>query len=208
MKNLTQKQSETLLKIRDFITSHQHAPTLKELSKLLELKSTSSAQRHVEALKKKGYLIGARNYSRGLSIATSALSQFKIPLVGNIACGQPLLAQEHIEAYIPYSGKGLHGKSEGYFFLRAIGDSMNNADINGKNINDGDFVLIKQQNTAEIGQRIVALIGNEATIKRFKKGNGHYILEPESKNPNNKPIYIFEDILIQGVVQDVIKGGE
>lgn len=205
MKKITQKQSETLIKIRDYIAHNQKAPTLKELSKLLDLKGTTSAQRHVEALKRKGYLIGERNYSRGLSITTQALNQIKIPLIGNIACGQPLFAHQNIEAYIPYNGSNLHGKSEDYFFLRAIGDSMNNADIKGKTIDDGDFVLIKKQSTAEIGQRVVALIGEEATIKKLKKQKNYFVLEPESKNTNNKPIYVFENLQIQGIVQDVIK---
>ena len=100
-------------------------------------------------------------------------------------------------AYIPYHIKG---NSKEYFFLRTIGDSMDRAGIN-----DGDFVLVKKQQYAELGDKIVALIGDEATVKIFKKGDNCIILEPKSTNPDHKPLYIFEDLQIQGKVIDIIK---
>ncbi|MDP2763134.1 MAG: S24 family peptidase, partial [Enterobacteriaceae bacterium] len=120
-----------------------------------------------------------------------------IPLVGAIICGQPILAVENIEAYIPYEVKG---NPREYFFLRAIGDSMNKAGID-----DGDMVLIKKQQTADPGDKVVALIGNEATIKIFKMDKNKAILEPRSSNPVHKPIYVFEDLQIQGKVVGKIK---
>lgn len=82
---------------------------------------------------------------------------------------------------------------------------MNRANVNGKNIDDGDFVLIKSQTTADPNQKVLALIGDNATLKRFKYENGAAVLYPESANPANKPIYVFEDLSIQGVICDVIK---
>lgn len=200
-KTLTGKQHNTLEEIKIFIKNNDKSPTLNELKEILKLKTISSVQRHLGALKKKGYLIVEKNISRGLRPNSSVNQTINLPLVGNIACGTPILAEENIEAYIPYDANKLKGNSSDYFFLRAQGDSMNKAGIDDK-----DFVLIKKQNTAEIGQRIVALVGDEATIKKFNKASNHYILEPESTNSENKPIYVFENLLIQGIVQDVIKG--
>ena len=116
-----------------------------------------------------------------------------------VTCGKPILAVENIEAYIPYEVKGDPKK---YFFLRAIGDSMN---LSKTKINDGDLVLIKKQSSAESGDEIVALIGDEATIKVFRKGDDCIALEPKSNNPIHKPLYVFEDLQIQGKVVGKIK---
>ncbi|EKE13622.1 MAG: LexA repressor [uncultured bacterium] len=201
-KTLTGKQHNTLEEIKTYIKNNDKSPTLNELKEILKLKTISSVQRHLGALKTKGYLIVAKNISRGLRPNSSVNPTINLPLVGTVACGTPILAEENIEAYIPYDANKLKGNSSDYFFLRAKGDSMNKAGIDDK-----DFVLIKKQNTAEVGQRIVALIGEEATIKKFNKASNHYILEPESTNLENKPIYVFENLLIQGIVKDVIKGG-
>lgn len=199
-RTLTDKQRKALEEIKTYIQKYNHSPTLNELREILNLNAISSVQRHLNALKKKGYLIVEKNISRGLRPNSSINQTVNIPLIGIVACGAPILAEENIEAYIPYDASKLKSNPSDYFFLRARGDSMNKAGIE-----DDDFVLIKKQNTAEIGQRIVALIGNEATIKKLNKSSGHYILEPESTNPMNKPIYILKDFLIQGIVQDVIK---
>jgi len=200
--SLTPKQKITLQKIREL--AHQgNAITLEELKKSLGYtsKNVSSVQRHTDALKEKGYLENIRG------ISLKGFSKPQIPLVGTVSCGQPLLAIENIDAYIPYDVTKFGGSPSDYFFLKATGDSMDKANVNGKSIDDGDFVLVKKQQTAKPGERIVALIGDEATIKLFKEGDGCKVLQPESKNPNNKPIYLFEDFSVQGIVQDVIKKG-
>lgn len=175
---------------------------MEELRAALGLGGISSVQRHTDALKEKEYLENAR----GISFPDTT-NKVQIPLVGNVACGVPFLATENIEAYIPYDASQIRGSSDNYFFLRAVGDSMNAAKVSGKTIDDGDFVLIKKQQTAEPGARVVALIGDEATIKKMVPEDGHVRLQPESTNPRNKPILLFEDFSIQGVVQDVIKKG-
>lgn len=199
---LTLKQKTVLSTINDLTHKKGSPPKLEELRAALNYAQISSVQRHTDALKQKGYI----DKSRGLSIAVSS-EKIQIPLVGNVACGIPLLAIENIEAYIPYDASKIHGGVQDYFFLRAVGDSMNKSNIAGKTIDDGDYVLIKKQSSADFGSRVVVLIGEEATIKKLSKGDEGYRLEPESTNPANKPIYLFEDFSIQGVVSDVIKKG-
>ncbi len=199
-KNLTSKQKQVLATIIDLTQKLGAEPTLEQVRHQLGYSSTSSVQRHTDVLKENGYL----NQGRGLSLPSTD-NYVQIPLVGNVACGTPLLALENTEAYIPFDSSSLKGNADDYFFLRAVGDSMNNANVNGKNIDDGDYVLIKKQDYPSFGQRVVALIGENATIKKLKQGDGHIILEPESTNPRNKPLYIFEDISVQGIVEDVIK---
>lgn len=200
--SLTSKQKEMLSKIADLTHKKGTPPTLEEVRASFDYRQVSSVQRHTDALKEKGYL----GKTRGLSLLTSS-EKVQIPLVGNVACGAPLLASENIEAYISYEASKIRGKAQDHFFLRAVGDSMNNTRITGKTIDDGDFVLIKKQSNATNGNRIVALIGDEATIKKMVKGDGYIRLEPESTNPENKPIILFDDFSIQGVVVDVVKKG-
>ncbi|HVZ67638.1 MAG TPA: transcriptional repressor LexA [Patescibacteria group bacterium] len=196
------KQKRVLSIITDLTHKKGIPPSMEELRGALDLSSISSVQRHTDALKEKGYLENIR----GLSFPEST-EKVRIPLVGNVACGFPLLATENIEAYISYNASQIRGSSDNYFFLRAVGDSMNNTNISGKSIDDGDFVLVRKQQAAEPGSQVVALIGDDATIKKFIPEDGHVRLQPESTNPRNKPIILFEDFSIQGVVEDVIKKG-
>ena len=117
-----------------------------------------------------------------------------IPLLGSISCGTPIFAVENIEAEIPVSVE-LTKTSNKYFLLRAKGDSMNE-----KGINDGDLVLVKQQQTAENRDNIVALIDDEATIKEFHHKGDIIVLKPRSSNKKHQPIILTRDFKIQGVV--------
>lgn len=122
----------------------------------------------------------------------------KVPLLGNVACGIPIFAEENIEAYIPISVR-LIKPAYKYFILRASGDSMNEAGIN-----DGDLVLIRQQQTAQNGELVVALIDDEATIKEFRQKENMIVLKPKSKSNKYQPIILTNDFRIQGVVEIVI----
>lgn len=122
----------------------------------------------------------------------------KIPVLGNVSCGSPIFAEENIETYIPVSDRFIK-TSYSYFILRASGDSMDDAGIN-----DGDLVLIRQQQTAYNGDMVVALIDNEATIKEFHHKGNMIVLKPKSKNSIHQPIILSEDFRIQGVVESVI----
>ena len=122
----------------------------------------------------------------------------KIPLLGSVACGLPMFAAENIEAEIPISVK-LIKPNQKYFLLRASGDSMNDAGIN-----DGDLVLIKQQQVANDKDLVVALIDDEATIKEFNRKQNMIILKPKSTNQKHQPIILTDDFKIQGIVETVI----
>jgi repressor LexA len=117
-----------------------------------------------------------------------------IPLVGAAPCGQPLLAEENIEMIITVSTE-LAKPPHRYFFLRAIGDSMDQ-----KGIQSGDLVLVRQQPDAENGQVVVALIDDEATMKELHKSADAIVLKPRSSNPEHRPIVLNDDFKIQGVV--------
>jgi repressor LexA len=121
-----------------------------------------------------------------------------VPLVGTAACGTPLLAEEHIEAMIPVS-TSLAKPGHRYFLLRARGDSMNEAEIN-----DGDLVLVRQQQTADNGDIVVALIDDEATIKEFHSAPGAVVLKPRSHSKEYRPIILTREFQIQGVVVTTI----
>jgi len=190
--DITNKQKEVLSAINELTTKNGYSPALREVKEYLKYNSISAVQRHTDALKKKGFLSSDKYQQRGLKVKKIFQKKHNIPLVGMVTCGKPILAVENIEAYIPYEVKG---DPKEYFFLRAIGDSMNKAGID-----DGDLVLIKKQADADLGDKVVALIGDEATIKVFKKGEDCVILEPKSTNPIHKPLYIFENLQIQGKV--------
>ncbi len=121
-----------------------------------------------------------------------------IPLLGSIACGAPILAIENIETEIPVSVDLIKGSNK-YFLLRAKENSMNEAGIN-----DGDLVLVKQQYTAENGDRVVALINDEATIKEFFNKGETIVLKPKSTEKKHQPIILTKDFKIQGIVVTVI----
>ena len=133
-------------------------------------------------------------------MSNNASETVNIPLVGMVACGTPMLAQENIEGYIATDKNFVGGNLENYFYLRARGDSMNKVGIE-----DNDLVLIHSQNQAQSGNIIVALLDDSATIKILKKHEGYILLEPKSYNYIHKPIVLKEDFLIQGVVVKIIK---
>ena len=201
-KPLTSKQKGLLVAMSELERQNGKPPTLEELREYLRYGNTSSVQRHMYALMDKGYVRNDKNKSRSFEIVSNQNTFVQIPLVGRCPCGAPFLAQENIEAYIPYDPARLKGDAHDYFFLQAVGDSMDKAGINS-----GDYVLIRKADYADPGQRVVALIGDEATIKKLEKTEDHYILRPETTNPVNKPIYVFDGLSIQGIVADVVKPG-
>ena len=130
---------------------------------------------------------------------TNISDTVEIPLVGSVSCGLPIFAEENIEAKIPVSTK-LIRKSANYFLLRAFGDSMNK-----KGINSGDLLLIKQQQVAESGDLVLALVDDDATVKEFINNGDTIVLKPHSTNPKHQPIILTNDFRIQGIVEKVIK---
>jgi len=205
--NLTNKQKEVLNAIRDIYSKTGKIPTYDDVRGRLGYKSISSIQVHVNALKKKGYLSPERGTGLKLTAFFKDIAQkiFNIPLIGEVACGSPNLAIEEIQGYVPYNASNLTGGTQDYFFLRARGDSMNDR----AGINDGDLLLVKKQaSMPNIGEIAVVLIGNEATVKYFRRTNeGVYYLDPSSLSPIYKPIYLMgqDEVIFCGIIKDIIK---
>lgn len=176
-------------------------PTLREINDVTGGKSPRSASIVIDRLVKLGLLKKVGTVMKlidNTSFSPETIETINVPLLGSVSCGLPMFAEENIEALIPVSKKLAKGNAQ-YFLLRAHGDSM---DLAG--INSGDFILVKQQISAENGQKVVALINDEATVKFFERTEGAVILKPKSSNPKNKPIIISDDCQIQGVVVSVL----
>ena len=196
------KNKELMTKMLNFIDSEYQknglAPTLREIAS--EFNITSACVSHyVTEMKEKG-LIQSNGKSRGIKTSKiqSMINEVSyLPVVGSIACGTPLLAEENIEKYLPIPTEFLgNGK---YFILRANGDSMIKS-----NIEDGDYVIIKQQETAEVGQIIVALINDEATLKRYYLDDKRQKVRLHPENDEMQDMY-FKNVIIQGIAVKVIK---
>ncbi|MBU1131411.1 transcriptional repressor LexA [Patescibacteria group bacterium] len=203
--SLNNKEIQALRCIRNSLIHRDKSPSLRELMKELGYKSSLSPMLIVNKLIKLGFL---KRDGRNLTIIKELgnnqehAKTIDIPLVGTAPCGAPILAEENIETTIPVSTE-LAKSGYKYFLLRTIGDSMNK-----ENIEDGDLALVKQQQAADNGDVIIALIDNEATIKKFYRANDAIILKPSSTNPIHKPIILNEDFIIQGKVVSIIKNFE
>lgn len=197
--NLSDKDKRAFALIRNKIIHYGESPTLREINEVTGGKSPRSASLVVDRLIEAGLI---KKSGRGLILANtysdSSVSTVDIPLVGSVACGTPIFAEENIQTRIPVSTR-MAQKGSKYFILRASGDSMNQAGINS-----GDLLLIKQQDTAENGEKVVALINDEATVKIFEKTRDAIILRPKSKNKTHKPIVLTDNCMIQGVVVAVL----
>lgn len=172
-------------------------PTIREIGSAVGLKSTSSVQANLDALEKAGYISRDPKLKRSIRLnvgpATSDVTQ--VPLVGTVTAGMPILAVEQIEGYIPYTGNVSSDKP--LFALKVRGESMINAGIL-----DGDIIIAEKTPYASNGDKVVALIEDEATVKTFYKENGHFRLQPE--NDYMDPI-ICDELLILGVVKAVFR---
>jgi SOS regulatory protein LexA len=194
---LTKRQKQVLDFIKNFIDKHNYAPSLEEIKKHLRLSSVSTAHYHVQALQNMGYLQREVNHPRTLNVF-SEQKLVQIPILGTIAAGQPIEAIENKENIAVPQDK-IHSNGT-HFALRVAGESMLD-----ENINDGDIVIVRKQQTAENGQKVVALIDNhEVTLKKIYKENGRIRLEPA--NPKFKPILVNpKKLQVQGIVIDIIK---
>jgi len=193
---LTTKEQSILLFLNEYTKKNGQSPTLAEIAENFRYSSLTSVQRAIVSLEKKGHIKRDKYKKRNITLNTECESKtYPIPVVGLISCGSPILAIENIESYLPTDAKFLKGNPKEYFYLRATGDSMDKADIR-----NGDLVLVHQQQTAQPNDRVVALIDDQATIKKFVPGNGFIKLMPESHNPVHKPIILRENFTIQGVI--------
>lgn len=199
---ITQKQSEILEYIKSQILNKGYPPSVRDICQAVNLKSTSSVHAHLESLEKNGYIRRDPTKSRTIEIIDdnfnlSRREVVNIPLLGQVAAGQPLLAVENITEYFPIPSEYMSGGE--VFMLKVKGDSMINMGIY-----EGDQIIVRKQNTASNGEVIVALVDDSATVKRFYKENGHIRLQPE--NDFMDPI-IVDDCEILGKVIGLIRLG-
>jgi len=184
-KDLTSKQEKTLDFLRNYLREKGFPPTLREIAFHFGLRGPKAPQKTLTILEKKGYVRRVPGGSRAIEILSSPLIHktqiVPVPIVGRVKAGEPILAIENIEGYINLDRNFL--SSEDVFLLRVQGNSMIDA-----HIQDGDFALVKPQHNAENGEIIVALIDDEATIKRIFRKRDLIRLEPA--NPNTEPIIV------------------
>ena len=210
-KELTDRQNEILRFIKEFVRENGFPPTLREIGKSFEIASTFGVKRHLDALEKKGFIRIESNASRGIAIvqqedemniaAASSSEDFfsKIPIVGRVAAGSPILAMENIEGSVIIDPSFIK-KAEDAFALRVRGDSMINAGIF-----EGDVVIVSPNQKGKNGDIIVAMLDDEVTVKRLEVKNNIMKLIPE--NEDFQPIQITEKsrFSIIGKVKGVVR---
>jgi repressor LexA len=180
-KDLTKRQQEIFEFIKKYSARHGYPPTVRDIGKAVGLASSSTVHAHLANLEKIGILRRDPSKPRAIELLDKAVGAAKsvvtgdsgLPLVGQVAAGRPILAEENIEDYVQVPG--IAGGDEGQFVLAVRGDSMVEAGIL-----DGDFVVVRDQDTAADGEIVVALVGEEATVKRFFKESDH-ICSPRTR---------------------------
>ncbi len=197
---ITAKQQEILDYIKEQILERGYPPSVRDICEAVHLKSTSSVHAHLESLEKNGYIRRDPTKPRAIEILDDNFNfnrreMVNVPVVGRVAAGQPLLAEQNIENYFPIPMEYMPNQQT--FMLTVKGESMINAGIF-----DGDLVLVEEQNTAENGDIVVAMIEDGATVKTFYKEEGFIRLQPE--NDTMDPI-IVTDVKILGKVIGVFR---
>ena len=197
---ITAKQSEILEYIKSEILKKGYPPAVREICEAVHLKSTSSVHSHLETLEKNGYIRRDPTKPRAIEIMDDSFQMVRhemvsVPVVGTVAAGLPILAEQNIEGYFPIPAEMVpRGES---FVLKVKGDSMINAGIY-----NGDQIFVNSCNTAENGDTVGALVDDSATVKTYYKENGHFRLQPE--NDTMEPI-ILDNVEILGKVYGVFR---
>ena len=190
MKPLSKSQQ----KIYDYLvecSEEGRVPSVRELCTATGLKSTSTVHLHLNKLEEKGLLEGEHGVNRCIKVVGVGEKSVNVPVVGRVAAGEPILAVEQIEGYVPVPENIRRGRE--LFALTIKGESMINAGIF-----DGDIVVVHRTPVANNGDIVVALVDDSATVKRFYKENGHYRLQPE--NDDYEPIIVDEVVLLGTVI--------
>ena len=192
---ISPKQLEILEYIKSEILNRGYPPADREICEAVHLKSTSSVHSHLETLEKNGYIRRDSTKPRAIEIVDDEFNLVRreiinVPLIGNVAAGEPIFAEQNIEGYFPLLADDM--PSGEAFMLKVKGESMINVGIY-----DGDHIVVHKQNTAQNGDLVVALVGDSATVKTFYKEKGHFRLQPE--NDTMEPI-IVNEVEILGTV--------
>jgi repressor LexA len=204
---LTPKQAGFLQLLADLNDQLGIPPTVREVQAAGGFASSRSVVQYLDALAAAGFIVrgpGARNLRiirRGADDLADSAETALVPVVGTVAAGTPLLAEENIVEHRRVA-RSLLRRGSRHFLLKVRGDSMDRAGIA-----DGDLVLVRQQPTASNGERVVALIDQDATVKRLRIGAESVLLQPDSSNPAHKPIVVGRDFRIQGIVVATISEG-
>lgn len=193
MKPLTQSQQKILKYITE-CSQEGRSPSVRDICAATGLKSTSTVHSHLKTLQNLGFISKEEKLNRTIRLANNTPTS-SVPIMGRVTAGLPILAVEDIEGYVPVSESVRRGRE--LFALRIVGESMKDAGIL-----DGDIVVVNKTQSAENGEIVVALIDDEATVKRFFKEDGHYRLQPE--NPEFEPI-IVSSCAILGKVIEVLR---
>jgi len=200
--NLTKRQQEISDFIKKYSSIHGYPPTVREIGKAVGLASSSTVHAHLANLEKIGLLRRDPSKPRAIELLDRAVDNVKnmvrsngLPLVGQVAAGQPVLAEENIEEYIQVPD--VAGGEEGDYLLRVRGESMRDAGIL-----EGDFVVVRPQEDANDGDIVVALVGEDATVKRFFRETDHVRLQPE--NASMEPIRS-KDVRVLGQVVGLMR---
>ncbi|TDP96508.1 transcriptional repressor LexA [Labedaea rhizosphaerae] len=201
---LPERQQRILLEIRDWVVRHGYSPSTRQLADAVGLKSTSTVSKHLASLEDKGFLRRSDSVSRPIDVRAFLGSEttqadngdsVTVPVVGDIAAGVPIAAEEHLDDLLTLP-RDLTGRGT-VFGLRVRGDSMIDAAIC-----DGDLVVVRQQQEAHSGQIVAAMLDDEATVKVYRRRNGHVYLEP--RNPNYDVID-GDKAVVLGVVVSVLR---
>ena len=198
---ITDKQREILEYIKKEILNRGYPPTVRDICEAVNLKSTSSVHSHLETLEKNGYIRRDPTKPRAIEIVDDNFNLTRrefanVPLIGQVAAVQPLLAVENIESYFPIPTEFMPNAES--FMLKVKGESMINAGIF-----DGDNILVEKCDNVHNGDIVVALIDDSATVKTFYKEDGHIRLQPE--NDTMEPILVHEGLQILGKVFGVFR---
>jgi repressor LexA len=201
-KELTKRQQEIYDFIRKYSARYGYPPTVRDIGKAVGLASSSTVHAHLANLEKAGLLRRDPSKPRAIELLDRAADALRsvvrpngLPLVGHVAAGQPILAEENIEDYVQVPE--LAGGADGEYILRVRGESMKNAGIL-----EGDFVVVRPQETATDGEIVVAMVGEDATVKRFFREDDHVRLQPE--NEHMEPIRS-RDVRVLGRVVGVFR---
>ena len=190
--------NKTQKKIYEFLAERSQngvPPSVREICAAVGLKSTSSVQANLDALEEAGYIERDPMLKRSIRVTGQTSHYTQVPLLGTVTAGMPILAVEAIEGYVPFAGQCDADKP--LFALKVRGDSMIKAGILS-----GDIIIAEKTPAAANGDIVIALIGDEATVKRFYKEDGHFRLQPE--NDDYAPI-IVEEVIILGKVVSLIR---
>jgi repressor LexA len=197
--NLTKRQQEIFDYVKRYRGEHGYPPTVRDIGKAIGLTSSSTVHAHLANLEKLGVLRRDPTKPRAIEVlvdkAKAAVVPGGLPVVGQVAAGQPVLAEENIEEYVTVPP--IAGGEDGEFVLRVKGDSMKDVGIL-----EGDHVIVRRQDTASDGEIVVALVDDEATVKRFFREPDHVRLQPE--NDALKPIRS-RDVVVLGRVVGVCR---